>query len=172
MNKNFPENALVAKNEAVVGRCIDEAVRSVHEAQRGGLNPALSAEEIEKAAMPVLLNDPDYMAALSIRFALSWLGERTRWASSIVVGKTPVDWQVPLLKKEGLLADVATVEDIAANCDRVGFIAKEATPELVAAVEKLRVGFHPHEDEMAVLPALIVPGIPNGHLYYPHIPCD
>jgi hypothetical protein len=103
--------------------------------------------------------------------ALSWLRQRTQYSSSIVVATTRVDWQIPLLKNEGFLAEVATVEDIAANCGCVGFIAKKSTPALVAAVEQLRAGMET-DDEMSVLPALIVPGIPVRQPEFRDIPCD
>jgi hypothetical protein len=82
-----------------------------------------------------------------------------------------VDWQIPLLKSEGFLAEVSTVKDIAANRGCVGFIAKESTPALIDAVENVRAGMR-CDDEMSVRPALIVPDIPAKQPEFAFIPCD
>lgn len=162
---------MVEKNEAVIDRCIESSVHLVHAADFGASAAGGSLEEMGEAAMPLLIQNPDFIAALAIRMALSWLRDRTRNSSSIVVGTTRVDWQIRLLKHEGFLAEVATVDDIAANCACVGFIAKESTPALVGAVELLRAGMET-DDEMSVRPAIIVNGIPVKQPDFQYISCD
>ena len=154
MNRNAHANALVAENESVIERCFEEAVRDAH---FSGFGPALTPAEIEKVVMPVLMKNLVYIDALTYRIALSWLSERSRHSSLIVRNGVRIDWQIILLQKAGLLADVTSVEEIEMNCFCVGFIAEKSTPALLVAVEKLRADIDPEvDDEMCVRPALIV----------------
>ena len=147
-------NDMVAMNESVIQRCLEEAVRAAHS---DGFGSALSPAEIEESVMPLLMSNLEYIDALTHRIALSWLSERSRHSSIVVGNSVQMDWQIILLKKAGFLVDVTTVEAIEMNCCCVGFIAEKIAPALVAAVEKLRADIDPEDDdEMCVRPALIV----------------
>jgi len=139
-------NDRLANLESQMNNSLMEVLRQ-HPDSLSGRSP----EEMAEVAIPEALKDEKFLEALAISMALRWWQAESATSSVVNFFEDAESWQQIHLCKAGWITTVASPEDIRTNTSCVGFQAEKATPDLIAAVEELRVG------ELSILPALLVP---------------